>query len=603
MWALFIMTTKEIINHTKKLIAIPSTADNPAALQEAVDFLTNIIAERCPEVTIEHFKRNDKPSILAYAGKKRPTEFDILVNCHVDVVPASPELFTAKIKDGRMYGRGALDMKGTAVVLVDAFCNLINKVDYPLGLQIVSDEEIGGFDGAALQIEKGLCAKFVLIGEYSNHKSTIYNAARGICWAEIAFKGKTAHGGHPWNGSNAVVKAGEFAGALLKRYPTPDKETWTTTASIANLSTPNQTFNAVPEHATLKVDFRFTQEDPDFQTREAVEAMIKSVDPDAQLVELAVFEPAVNVEQLNPYVQGLSAALKQTTGVKTKYLGRPAGSDGRLFVKINSDIVEYGLYGQNSHSQEEYVELSSFDDYRTVINTFLKNPLPEQKSALSKQHKPKPNTDYVWYATYGSGLSIEDFMCYLQGGQLDGTNKVYPGCTDKTPPLKDVFISLPHKLSFAGVSHTYGGGGWGRVSLQSDPSAHTISRAYLITTKQLEELVAQNNEQPLDLRLPLKKAIANGHAQFNAHKGNYNIIMYCGQKDGYPMFTLTGPEPSENLAPPSIAYTRCLYKGLTEHAKMKPKEAVKYLMSAPGIEKNYKAREFSAMFKESPTKR
>ena len=284
-----------------------------------------------PDITIEGFERNGKPSFIAYRGHVRPPTFDILFNAHVDVVPGLPEQFVPVEKDGRLYGRGALDMKGTAVVMTDVFCELVNKVPYELGLEIVSDEEVGGYDGARLHIDEGLRASFVVCGEYANHRNAIYNAARGLCWAEIAFHGREAHGGHPWKGDNAVIKAGNFAGAVLERYPTPDKETWTTTANISSLTTPNETHNKVPDYALLKIDFRFTQEDPVFDNEDTLRAFIASIDADAELINLVAFEPAINVESLNPYVQGLSRAMKRITNVEPILLGRPAGSDGRHF--------------------------------------------------------------------------------------------------------------------------------------------------------------------------------------------------------------------------------------------------------------------------------
>ena len=380
-------STKDIIEQTKRLIAIRSTADNPAALRAAVGFVADVVQELCPDITIERFEQNSKPSFLAYRGTKRPEQFEILLNAHVDVVPAKANQFKAYEKDGRLYGRGALDMKGTALALTHLFCELVNEVPYGLGLQIVADEETSGYDGAQLQIAQGVKAKFVVIGEYTNAKHTIYNAARGLCWAEIAFHGKTAHGGHLWNGVNAVVKAGEFAGALLRRYPTPDQETWTTTASVASLSTPNVTYNKVPDQAVLKVDFRFTQEDPVFQDKETLRAFISSIDPDAELVHTAVFEPAVNVEELNPYVQGLAEAYEREVGKKPRFASRPAGSDGRHFAAAQMDVIEFGLYGLNPHSDNEYVELTSFEEYRRVVRRFLLQPQPTQVADPEPLHE------------------------------------------------------------------------------------------------------------------------------------------------------------------------------------------------------------------------
>ncbi|MGH7870545.1 MAG: M20 family metallopeptidase, partial [Candidatus Dormibacteraceae bacterium] len=287
------MTPQELIEQTKRLITIPSTTDNPAALRRAVDFVADI-AGSSPNVTIERFESGGKPSFLAYRGKLRPAKFDLLLNAHVDVVPGCPEQFEAFEANGKLYGRGALDMKGTAMALTDGFCELVDVVPYQLGLQLVSDEEIGGYNGAGFQIKQGVRAKFVLIGEYGTHRHAIYPAARGICWVEVAFPGRRTHGGHLWRGSNAVVRASNFIRAVLKHYPIPEEESWVTTASISSLNTPNQTYNQVPDRATLKVDFRFIPNDPAFRNHDSFRAFIAGIDPAAELIRIEAFEPSVN---------------------------------------------------------------------------------------------------------------------------------------------------------------------------------------------------------------------------------------------------------------------------------------------------------------------
>lgn len=381
------MNVQNIIELTKKLVEIPSSADNPGALKDAVTFVEKIVG-KTPGVTIERFERNGKPGFLAYRGGARPEKFDILLNGHVDVVPAKADLFKPYEKDGRLYGRGTLDMKGTTLVLASIFKEMVNSVPYSLGFQVVSDEEVGGYDGTKLQIEQGVRSNFVIMGEYANKPNTIYNAARGLAWAEIAFRGKSAHGGHLWHGQNAVVQAGSFAAAVLNRYPTPDKETWTTTASIANLSTPNDTYNKVPDYAVLKIDFRFTQEDPVFRNEESIRNFIASLDPEAELLNLATFEPAVNVEELNPYVQGLNKALKNVSKKEPHFGSRPGGSDGRHFALVQNDIVEFGLYGHNPHSDHECVELSSFAEYRQTMLNFLREPIPAKLSKKNVKKSP-----------------------------------------------------------------------------------------------------------------------------------------------------------------------------------------------------------------------
>lgn len=369
-----IMTQDEFIHHTSELVAIPSTLDNSLALQHAATYVADFISTRTSGVTIEWFEQNGISSFLAYKGKTRPEKFDILLNCHADVVPATPEQFMPFVKEGKLYGRGALDMKGTTIVLASLFCELVNDVPYSLGFQLVSDEENSGYNGVHYQVNQGVRTDFAIMGEYANDKHTIYNAARGICWVEIAFRGKTAHGGHPWKGDNAIVRAGNFINEILRRYPIPQEETWTTTATISSVSTPNDTYNQIPDYAVVKVDFRFTNDNPEFHDEPSLKKMIASIDPEAEVIDIATFGRAVHARKDNPYVKGLHAAMESVTGIGPDYRGRPASSDARHFAAINVECIEFGLYGHNSHSADEYVEIASFDEYQQEMRRFLKNP-------------------------------------------------------------------------------------------------------------------------------------------------------------------------------------------------------------------------------------
>ncbi len=141
-----------IINFSKHLISLPSTRSNPSMLKKVL----NEVLKEVKEYTVEYFEKNQMPSALVYFGKSGPKRFKVILNAHLDVVEAKEDQYKPFEKDGRLYGRGAIDMKAAAAVEILVFKELANKVNYPLGLQLVTDEEIGGFNGTKYQIEKGV---------------------------------------------------------------------------------------------------------------------------------------------------------------------------------------------------------------------------------------------------------------------------------------------------------------------------------------------------------------------------------------------------------------------------------------------------------------
>ena len=140
---------------------------------------------------------------MIYPQKTRPKKFKIILNAHLDVVSGREEQYKPYEKDGKLFGRGAIDMKGAAAVEILVFKEVAKRVSYPLALQLVTDEEIGGFCGTKYQIEKGVRADFVIAGEPTDFG--VNNKAKGIIWLKIKTKGKSAHGAYPWRGKNALL--------------------------------------------------------------------------------------------------------------------------------------------------------------------------------------------------------------------------------------------------------------------------------------------------------------------------------------------------------------------------------------------------------------
>src|SRR5206468_3658706 len=136
----------ELIQLTNQLIAIPSTAEQPEQLQAVIDYAERY-AQAIPGVHIQRFEWAGKPSLMAtLRDTKSPA---VMLNAHLDVVPARPEQFQPEVRDGRIYGRASQDMKGSGAVLLRLMKDLAALPEPPdVGFMFVSDEEIGGENGS-----------------------------------------------------------------------------------------------------------------------------------------------------------------------------------------------------------------------------------------------------------------------------------------------------------------------------------------------------------------------------------------------------------------------------------------------------------------------
>ena len=350
----------EIMPLAERLIALRTDPDNRPELQRAL----NLVMEYVEGFTIERFEKNGSESILVYTAESRPSSFTVLLNGHLDVIPGKDFQYQPVVKGDRLYGVGSMDMKSNVACLIAAFKQVARQVSYPIGLQLVTDEEIGGFDGTLHQIEEGVRADFVIAGESTNFD--IVNQAKGVLWLKVMCKGETAHGAYPWRGRNAVVEMTDALNKLLKVFPTPKEQQWVTTINVSRIETSNATFNKVPDDCTALLDIRFVPKDAkDIVTR------IKQVFPQAFSFEVIAEEPALDVPKENPFVELLKKSTEKTIGKKITLYGAQGSSDARHFTRIGVPGVEFGPIGRGIGTDSEWVSISSLATYQQVLTDFL----------------------------------------------------------------------------------------------------------------------------------------------------------------------------------------------------------------------------------------
>jgi succinyl-diaminopimelate desuccinylase len=376
------MNTNELLEKTKELIAIPSVTKDLKNTRKAYDYMVHYLKERTKskDVTLEEFEKNGIPSFLAYRGKKRPDNFRVLFNAHIDVVDAKPQQFKAKIKDGKLYGRGSHDMKAAAVILADAFAEYVDKVPYALGYQVVTDEEVGGYDGALHQIEQGVRADFVVCGECGRqtHAYEIANEAKGIVFTEVVFRGRAGHGAYPWRNNSPITKATKFIEELHRRFPIPTEPYEGTTISVTGFHADGGAYTRIPDIATIRLDGRFVPGDPNFRSKAHFAALIEEIDPEAELQNFNMNAPLYS-DPKNPLLLSLKASAEKVEGAKFSFVRRHATSDGRHYGEVGDQACEFGIAGEHQHGDEEHVTIEAFENYRNTMHDFLEKTIESEK--------------------------------------------------------------------------------------------------------------------------------------------------------------------------------------------------------------------------------
>ena len=170
--------------------------------------------------------RDGRPNVIAAIGGKKPGRHLLLCG-HLDTVPpnagSSADFFSATIADGRMSGRGTVDMKGALAAMAGALVDIHKSGGLDSGrltLAAVIDEEMESLGAEAL-IKSGFKADGAVIGEPTENRVAIGH--KGLEWFEVRFTGKAAHGSTPEAGVNAIAAAAQFA-ALVEHELVPGFE-------------------------------------------------------------------------------------------------------------------------------------------------------------------------------------------------------------------------------------------------------------------------------------------------------------------------------------------------------------------------------------------
>jgi succinyl-diaminopimelate desuccinylase len=352
-----------------ELLSVESTADRPDELDRALSLVFDFIG---PGFSVERFESGGKPSALAYHGATRP-RFAVILNAHLDVVPAPPAQFRPRREGDRLYARGAQDMKVSALLQALAFRELAGRVAYPLGLQLVTDEEVGGSDGTRHQLREGVTAGFALIGETSGLR--IVTECKGAIRARLRATGRSAHGAYPWLGDNALLKLHRTIGTLLSAYPVPDTEGWRTTVNVARVSTANQAFNQVPAEAEAWLDIRFPAGDPglDRKTAEQVTAYLQQFcAPGVTAVTDSIDAPH-HADERRPEITRLQEAARGQ-GYTGDFLRKHGTADVRFYSEYGIACVSFGIGGDGQHGPGEYADITTITPYYEALTQFLLAP-------------------------------------------------------------------------------------------------------------------------------------------------------------------------------------------------------------------------------------
>ena len=325
-------------------------------------------------------------NLWAKRAASRPGAPTLVFAGHTDVVPTGPleqwssDPFVPTHRDGKLYGRGAADMKTSIaafVVAVEEFLAARPDPSISLALLITSDEEGPAVDGTVVVCEqlqaRGERLDWCIVGEPSSVErlgDMIKNGRRGSLSGKLTVRGIQGHIAYPQLARNPIHQAmpalAELAGVEWDRgnefFPP-------TSFQVSNIHAGTGATNVIP--GTLVVDFNFrysTESTPD-----ALKARVHEVlDRHGLEYQLDwVLGGLPFLTRPGELVQAMQASIRAETGIETELSTTGGTSDGRFISRICPQVVEFGPVNRMIHKIDEHIEVAQLEPLKNIYRRVL----------------------------------------------------------------------------------------------------------------------------------------------------------------------------------------------------------------------------------------
>jgi succinyl-diaminopimelate desuccinylase len=357
-----------LVATTRDLMLIPSCAERPEEIQRCAEYIVNHL-EILPGITIERIVHHGHITILALPqGIRTPR---LLLNGHLDVVVHTDQLaYHSTIRDGRIYGPGAGDMKGQLAILLALFHDFHRA--HPgcsLGLAITSDEEIGGRHGIGhLFGDLGFrCGGAIVPDGGSLNEVTVEE--KGVLYLRLRTAADSAHAARPWLTDNALARLV----TVLERVRVHAQawvhaqDHWYPTCTATMLQCDNRTPNRIPEAAEALVDIRFP---PPWNIAGMKEEMLSVVAGDAEVT----FVGGAEATHLAPDPAYLRA-IEEVTGTPARLARVDGASDARYMQPHGIPVMMSRPLVGNLHAPDEWIGIASMETFYQYCGRFITHTL------------------------------------------------------------------------------------------------------------------------------------------------------------------------------------------------------------------------------------
>jgi succinyl-diaminopimelate desuccinylase len=333
---------------------------------------------RFGEVTNLWARRGDAAPLLCFAG-------------HTDVVPTGPlaewqsDPFVPTIRDGKLYGRGAADMKSSIaafVVAVETFVAERPQHAGSIALLLTSDEEGPAVDGTVKVVEvlkkRGDTMDYCIVGEPTSVDAlgdTLKNGRRGSLSGRLTVRGVQGHVAYPHLARNPVHQLAPALAELAKtQWDRGNEHFPPTTWQVSNIHAGTGAGNVIPGTVDVDFNFRFSTESTDASLTQRVEAILKKHGLDFSVSWVLGAKPFLSAN--GKLAKTVTDVCKRHTGRHAELSTTGGTSDARFIIEIAPEVLELGPVNESIHKLNEHIEVAAIDQLSGIYLDTLRALLP-----------------------------------------------------------------------------------------------------------------------------------------------------------------------------------------------------------------------------------
>ncbi|MCQ2740837.1 MAG: M20 family metallopeptidase [Alphaproteobacteria bacterium] len=363
----------------QELMKFRTETGNEPEIKQALSYIKNLMTLVGAKVDI--FEKKGVAPVI-FIRNKNTLDLDALVLGHIDVVPAADKMFCPVVKQGKLYGRGSLDMKSFAAVALNSMQYVIeNKLPINFGIILSSDEEKGS-KGTKEFLKKyaKIKAGVVLDNDVGGDITKIIAKCKNPVFVKIKASGKEAHGSRPWDGIDANELMFKTLANIRKIYPAYDLEgkkprnKWVDTLHFAKIEG-GKVANIICDYCEVLCDFRLVE-------TSSVEGLQKNLNKCMEkgvTYEIVSSSTPVVMSEKNPQILAYKKLAENILNIKITFEYEGGATDAREFAVRGSTVIMHSGSGDGMHAADEYVEIDSVENLAKIQTEFL------HKLALAKE--------------------------------------------------------------------------------------------------------------------------------------------------------------------------------------------------------------------------